>query len=182
MNRSNNTSWMIAFAGVILLPLSMPASAGLVTVRFDPPDQTVNVGDTFTIGIVADISDPVVGWGLDVNAVMRNVISPVGAPAIGPLWVPAYTPDGDGLAGLAFSASVSGPGVLLATLTFHADDIGEADLNASVTPGDPWEGFALDPSGFATLAFEPGHIIVTPEPAAAIFLGIAALFLARRRR
>jgi len=50
---------------------------------------------------------------------------------------------------------VSGPGVLLATLTFHADAIGEVDLNASVTPGDPWEGFALDPSGFATLAFEP---------------------------
>jgi len=117
-----------------------------------------------------------------VNAVARNVITPVGAPAIGPLWAPAYAPDGDGLAGLAFSTSVSGPGVLLAALTFHADDIGAVDLNAGVTPGDPWEGFALDPSGFATLAFEPGHVIVTPEPAAAALLAVVGFLAVRAHR
>ena len=116
------------------------------------------------------------------NAVARNVITPVGAPAIGPLWAPAYAPDGDGLAGLAFSTSVSGPGVLLAALTFHADDIGAVDLNAGVTPGDPWEGFALDPSGFATLAFEPGHVIVTPEPAAAALLAVVGFLAVRAHR
>ena len=77
---------------------------------------------------------------------------------------------------------MNGPGVLLATLTFHADAIGEVDLNASVTPGDPWEGFALDPSGFATLAFEPGHVIVTPEPAAAALLAVGGFLVACLRR
>ena len=175
---------MITLASVVLSALALPAAAGLVTVRFDPPEKTVNLGENFTVGLVADISDPVVGWGLDVSALTRGIISPVGMPVIGPVWVPAYAADGDGLAGLAYPSSVSGPGVLLATLTYHADALGEADLLAGVTPTDGTEGFALDPTGFATVDFQSGHIIVLPEPAAAMLLaaaGLSALGLRRRR-
>lgn len=173
---------MMSLVSVVVLIPALPAAAGLVdvTVRFDPPAQTVRVGDTFTVGLVADISLPVVGWGLDVSAVTRDAISPGGPPSIGPLWVPAYSPDGDGLAGLAFPDGVAGSGVLLATLTYHADAAGTADLFASVTAGDGTEGFALDPTGFASLAFEPAEVVVIPEPVSILLLAGCVLMMASR--
>lgn len=175
---------MVSLVSVMVLALSVPAAAGLVdvTVRFDPPFQTVLMGDTFTVDLVADIDLPVVGWGLDVTAETRGVIAPANPPLIGPLWIPAYCPDGDGLAGLAFPESVAGPGILLATLTYHADDLGTTDLLATITLDDPWEGFALDPTGFATITFEPAEVVVFPEPAtAALLVTAGALMVARRR-
>ncbi len=176
---------MMVLASVILLTAALPASAGLVdvTVRFEPSAQTVNPGDDFCVNLVADITTPVVGWGLDVNLGTPNVLLPVGTPVIGSLWVPAWSPDGDGLAGLAFPDSVSGAGVLLATLTYHADAIGETDLLPGVTDGDGTEGFALDPTGLATVSFEPGHVSVIPEPSVCAVLAVSGLMgLAHRRR
>lgn len=174
---------LVTLVSVVALALAAPAAAGLVdvTVRFDPPAQIVQVGDFFTVNLVADIDLPVVGWGLDVSAVTRDVISPSGPPALGPLWIPAYCPDGDGLAGLAFPDSIAGTDVLLATLTYHAEALGTADLFASLTPGDPWEGFALDPTGFALVGFEPAEITVIPEPAGMLLLSVGMLVVARRR-
>ena len=87
-----------------------------------------------------------------------------------PPWITTTTADGDGLAGLAdpfapTNGSVSGTGILPATLTFRADAQGTTDLLMSTTPGDLTEGFPLDPTGFATITFEPGQITVIPEPA-----------------
>ncbi len=109
---------------------------GDIIVRFDPPDETVHLGDVFTMDIVADIPNPVLGWGLDLSIVDPTILSTVGAPAVGPDWFGAFAPDGDGLAALAFPNSVSGNGVLLATMTFSADALGETDLLFSVTPRD----------------------------------------------
>ena len=72
-----------------------------VIVRFDPLDDRRNQGDVFTINIVADISDPVVGWGLDLTIDDPTIISQVGFPSIGSSWLAGSTPDGDGLAGAA---------------------------------------------------------------------------------
>jgi hypothetical protein len=183
MKRIQRTNLGVCLVVAFLLAAALPVSAGLVdvTVRFEPAERTVNVGDDFTVNVVADINPPVVGWGLDVNAVTPMIISPVGLPTIGSAWIPAYAPDGDGLAGLAFPDSVSGAGVLLATLTFHADAIGETDLLAGVTPGDGTEGFALDPTGSAITSFEPAHLIVIPEPATALLVCVLVGPFARRR-
>ena len=174
---------MTCLVSVVVLRLTVPAAAGLVdvTVRFDPPEQTVQVGDTFTVGLVADITLPVLGWGLDVSLVPSDLVTPSGLPSIGPLWVPAYSSDGDGLAGLAFPDSVVGSGVLLATLTYHADAVGIADLLASVTSEDGTEGFALDPTGFASVRFDPGEVTVMPEPAGLLLLANGVLVSASRR-
>ncbi len=48
----------------VLMCLGQSAWADLI-VRFDPADTTVVQWDIFDINIVADISDPVLGWGLD---------------------------------------------------------------------------------------------------------------------
>jgi len=56
---------------------------------------------------------------------------------------------------------------------------------ADTTPGDLTEGFALDPTGFATATFEPGQVNVIPEPATLLPLAcvlIGSFGRARSRR
>ena len=110
------------------------------------------------------------------------VVSQTAAPSIGPLWVAAYAPDGDGLATLAFPSSVSGSGILLASVSLSADTIGQTALWISTTPGDLNEGFALASTGFADLTFESGHVTVTPEPGSLALLATATLVFRRRKR
>ncbi len=140
-----------------------------VCVRFDPALSEIILGHDFEIDVVADINAPVVGWGLDVTVATPGVISQIADPAIGPSWFAVPTPDGDKLAGLAFPDSVSGSNILLATLHFRADADGETDLLLGITPGDQTEGFALDPTGFATTHFETGHVSV-PEPQSLVIM------------
>ena len=85
------------------------------------------------------------------------------------------------MSALAFPQSIVGTDVLLATLAYHADALGTADLLASVTPGDPWEGFALNPTGFALVGFEPAQVTVVPEPAGVLILASGIVLIWRRR-
>jgi hypothetical protein len=170
------------------LALIMVAAGGSpawpsVLVRPDPLEVVAAPGELFEIRILADIPEPVVGWGLDLGY-DSGVLSLAMAPVVGPLWVEVLAPDGDGLAGYAFPSSISGQSILLATLVFWAEQAGETDLIVSVTPGDLTEGFPLDPSGFADAVFEPGHVAVVPEPVpiALAGLGWAVLSAHARRR
>ena len=174
-------SCRIAARVVAAFLLAAAAASANVTVRFEPASLTVDPGTIFSMAIVADIPQPLVGWGLDLTIQNPAVVSVHAAPSIGPLWVSAYAPDGDGLAGLAFPSSVSGTGVVLATLSLSADAVGETDLWINVTPGDLSEGFALDPTGFDTFTVQAGHVKV-PEPATGLFLLAAGAVVAGRRR
>ena len=164
--------------------LCRPAMADIcmqdVCVRFEPALSEIILGHDFEIDIVADINNPVLGWGLDVTVATPGVISSTGDPDIGPSWFSVNAPDGDKLAGLAFPNGIVGTDVLLATLHFTADADGETDLFLSVTPGDNTEGFALDPSGFGTYLFDSGHVYV-PEPTSVAMMVLTCAFAFRRR-
>lgn len=179
--------------GVMLTAiLSSSAPAGVcpveVCIRFDPPDTTVDLSDVFTIDIVADLNTPIVGWGIDLTIDTPAIVSLSAVPAIPAPWLAAFAPDGDMLAALAdpfepVNGSVDGFDITLATLTFTADNAGETDLLLSYTLADPTEGFAKDPTGFAEVFFETGHITVIPEPAtAALFACLLAFLIACRPR
>jgi hypothetical protein len=150
-------------------------------VRFDPADTTVEVGNSIDINIVADIGDPILGWGLDLSY-DDTIITQLGNPTIGPLWQPTSAPDGDNLAALAFPDSVSGNDVTLATIKVWTKALGQSDLTLGITPGDNTEGFPLDPTGFAQATFITGHITVTPEPAGILMLLTSGLILLGKRR
>ena len=162
-----------------LLFLSQPAQASIV-VRFDPEETIADPGEVFDVDIVAEIPNPVVGWGLDLTIEDGTVASIAGAPSIGPDWSPVFTGDGDGLAALAFPSSVNGSDVLLATLSLSADAIGQTRLLLSTTPEDLTEGFALDPAGFAEVTFEAGRVTV-PEPTTLSLFALVALAATQRR-
>ncbi len=169
---------MVLCTAVLLL--ASPALADTVYGYFNPAVKVANVGDVFTIDIVADMTNDIVGWGLDLTVTAPAVADrTLTEPVIGPNWDAAFAPDGDGLAGLAFPAGVSGTGILLATVEFQALALGTTNLVLSVTPGDLTEGFALFPSGFDDYQFSLGTINVVPEPAALALLALGALI--RRR-
>jgi len=152
--------------GIMLLAICGHSALALATVstQFDPVLAEVVLGSTIEVTIIADIPEPVIAWGLDVVVSDDAVLELSEPPTIGSAWAPASTPDGDQLGGLAFPTAVSGDDVVLASLTYFAVSIGEADLMVEVTPDDPTEGFGLDPTGFAATSFVPATVIVTPEP------------------
>lgn len=156
-------------------------SWGGVIVRFEPDQAVLSLGDTSEVQIVADISEPVVGWGLDLTF-DGMIVSQVGSPMIGSAWLEVLAADGDGLAAIAFPPSISGTGILLATVLFSGDMTGETDLIASITIGDLAEGFPLDPSGFAAITFENGHVTVIPEPGTLVLAALGGLAVMRRTR
>lgn len=172
-------SFRLCLSALAMVAAVACSASATVIVRFDPPESTVSVGHQFQVKIMADIYNPVVGWGLDVSYNSQKITTAT-PPVIGPSWSQGYAPDGDGLAGLAFPTSINGNNILLATLTFDALDMGETTLLASVTPGDLTEGFPLDPTGFDTVTFEAGHVMVIPEPLSLFLLAVGACATGKR--
>ena len=178
--------WTVSLCGLSLAMVltASPARAADVVVRVVPSDSTVIVDQVFTIDIVADLSVPVLGWGLDFSIDDPSVVSMSGVPQLAsPPWAAVLAPDGDGLVALTDPAgsSISGAAIPLASITLQALEVGETDLRLAVTAGDLTEGFALDPSGFATVSFEPAHITVVPEPHSWALLLLAGLAIWARR-
>jgi hypothetical protein len=182
MNRSLCPSISRARVGLVLVGVLFAAALGAsrahatAIVRIVPAAASLDLGETGTFEIRADLSLPVLGFGLDL-AFDPGRLSMVGSPVIGPGWIPLFAPDGDGLAGLGSSGPISGSDVLLATIAVQALTPGSTDLAASWTPGDLTEGFPLDPTGFDAAVFEPATVQVIPEPGTGLLvaLGLAGL-------
>ncbi|HHM06394.1 MAG TPA: hypothetical protein ENJ19_11755 [Gammaproteobacteria bacterium] len=165
----------------ILLGLTayLPLPAGAVVVSLTPSTTDITVGDLLTVDIVADIplTEPVLGWGLDLDNA-SGLLTATGSPLIGSAWIPAFGFDGDGLAGLAFPLPVVGDDTLLATLTFEAVGAGTALLMPGYTATDLTEGFALSPFDFASTSFTGLSLTIkeasftVPEPPTALLLAL----------
>jgi hypothetical protein len=166
--------------------LQAGTAAALSSVTLVPSRTTLKVGETLDVEVFAEMSDPIVGWGLDVR-IEPAQLSVASAPAIGSAWTGVAGQDGDGLAGAAFPSGLTGS-VLLATLTLTADAVGVSVLTLEISAGDATEGFAFDPdfsTGFDSVELQaPLEITVVPEPGtAALFaMGLLTFAVGRRRR
>ncbi len=161
--------------------LSAEPAAALSSVRVETSNPSPDLGSTFEVQIIADFTDPILGFGLDldINDAELSVVAP---PTIGPDWFAVFAPDGDGLAGLAGGAGVVGNDVLLATLTLSADDAGLSLLGLSITLDDLTEGFALIPTGFDAVVLTGTQVQVTPEPSTSLLLSLGLLAISARKR
>lgn len=168
---------LILAAAAILI--GSPASANTI-VSVSPADTEVQLGDTFDVFVIADFSNAVAGWGLDVDASDDTLLSVVNVQIADP-WVSANAADGDQLVGLAYPDLVQGDAVLLATITYSADHIGMTTLTPGTTVGDFTEGFPLFPTGFDDAEYQPGTVNIVPEPATYAMLVFAGVAWLRRR-
>ena len=153
-----------------------------VSVSLELPANSPAVGESFDIRIVADLSEAILGWGLDFDVALL-AIAVVTDVQIADPWLAASTTDGDELAGVAFPSSISGSHILLATLTLEALAEGSTDLFIGDDhPTDLTEGFALDPSGFDAVEYTPDVLTIVPEPASIGTLGALLVIAAWRHR
>lgn len=161
---------------------ALSASAD-ITVSFDPVHSWTVVGGTVAVDIVADIpeEDAILGWGLDLT-INDPAIASWALDSIGPLFDPiVQNPDGDLLGGLVPAPGNVWGNVVLATIEFTGLNCGVTNLLLSdSSPGDPTEGFALDPVGLAVVNYVAGDLCVIPEPAALVLLAVAGLLVRRR--
>lgn len=172
-------------ASVVVAGLAVaPSLAATVDVYLVPSNPVITVGQTVTIQIVADISDPVLGWGLDLDSLSPAIADKTGNQSIGSAWQPVNSIDGDNLAGVVPIPliGISGTGILLASVDFIGLSVGIAPLDLKDDyPNDLSEGFALDPTGFAMVTYNDGSITVVPEPAAIALIALGGLASLRRR-
>jgi len=167
-------AFVLALAG--LVPL---ASGATVIVTLVPAAPRVGVGETVTVELVAAFGpgDLVLAWGLDL-VFDPALVAVSEAPALGASWLGFDTPDGDGLGGVAL-AGITGTH-LLATLALEGLAPGLVQLGFATTPRDRTEGFALDPTGFASgVVFQGASLEVVPEPRLLAFALLASAALLR---
>ncbi len=134
--------------------------AAQVAVRFDPATPTVASGGAITARVLANIPDPLIGYGLDLQ--FDTAALSLDSVEVGPSWFSATSSDGSPLVGLAFPGPVSGPDTLLATVHFHVNQgqcKGTTTLSMNANADDLTEGFALVTGGFAD--FTPASATVS---------------------
>jgi hypothetical protein len=151
----------------LLTSAAEAVAQGTIMVRFDPHNTIVSPGSSFTVKVVADIPNPVLGWGLDVG--FDSSVLSLESVEVGPAWFAASAADGDNLAGLAFPSPVGGQNTLLAILHLKSNDTtcaGNSSLTASFTANDLSEGFPLPIGDFAGVTFVGGsvNVVSTPSP------------------
>lgn len=179
--------WLITLV-CLILPVTCWGTS--VTVSFSPQGP-VDVGDAFTVDILADINpaDGLLGWGLDLDF-QSSYLTLTDTQVNTALWTQPVNSD-DGLAGNTLSfPPVSGANFLLATLSFEA--IADGTANLSLGTDDPLlEGFMFL-SGSADVTYQNSSIIINPsnnpgpgpgpapvpEPATMFLLGFGLVGLA----
>ena len=163
-----------------LAPFLLAAPAPAAVIAYVVAPATVPIGSSFDVELRASLGDATLGWGLDLGF-DPAAVHLVSAPVIGADWAAVSASDGDGLAGIALGAGLTGDR-RLAVVRFEAVALGATNFVLSETLSDLSEGFALDPSGFATAQYQGATVNVIPEPGTALLTALGLAGLAARRR
>lgn len=164
--------------GFVALILSTSVAKADIIVTFDPSTTNVSVGETFTIGVLATtenaLTDGFIGFdiGFDFEDTLVNMDSALASAG----FLPAIA--FNDVAGFsAIPVPVSGIDVLLATLTFTANSVG--DLTLDLTAASRFSGLGF--VDFSSTALDISVSKVS-APATLGLFAIAGLWLLRVRR
>jgi hypothetical protein len=175
----------LAFYCTALLGLLVsPALAGIIDVSISPAIQNVPLSNgTTTVQLVANIpaDDPLIAYSIDLIIIGASATWNPAATVVGPGFDAAFHHDNDGVSGIVHvpPGSISGNGVVLATLGFNLVGLGATTVSPGITEGDPFEGLTTVGLDFAPHTLHAGVINVIPEPATLALLGLGMLL--RRR-
>ncbi|HEX5065659.1 MAG TPA: cohesin domain-containing protein [Myxococcota bacterium] len=160
-----------------LASLSWAAPAPAAVIAYVTAPANVGIGAQFDVELRATLGDPVVGWGLDLGF-NPSVVQKV-STTVGPDWLAVSASDADGLAGISLTGLTGDR--RLAVVRFQAIALGSTSFVLSDTMADLSEGFALDPSGFASVQYQSATVQVVPEPGTALLVALGVTGLAARR-
>ncbi|MCK4658386.1 MAG: PEP-CTERM sorting domain-containing protein [Phycisphaerae bacterium] len=180
--------------GVLLLSLAAGSAAGgTVEVALESEAGGVSLSDTFSLTIMADISDPLLGFGFELT--FDEELFKLDSTTIGGDFTAATNVNEGFFSALAFPMPVSGEEVILGSATFTALQAGKGSFGISVTEGDPTQGFAEVSVGsladykvstreftIASPINAGGGGVLVPEPTILSLLAFGCLIVARRRR
>jgi len=181
-------------AGAVLAFASQ-AHGAMLQIEVVPSETEVNVGDTFTVDLVANIlnggNEELAIWAMDLNLSNGSLASETNLDIADP-WTQFNAGDNDGLAAWTIPA-IDGVAdqqsdIHLATLTFTAQSAGELNLIGSFA-NDGFEEFGFidvstgDISLPSSVEFINGTITIIPLPASVLLagIGLGTLGIFRRR-
>ncbi len=199
--RPQTTAWLAAaLTGGAIFATQIHAET--IDLRLESPANTYTTGDAVDVEVYATTSAQLVGFGFDLIA--GDELDYNGYDT-GPAFTSVRgTPDGDGIAGLAFSGALDGVDILLGTAHYDAALVGEVLVQLTTTAGDLTEGFARFGTGFFDVNATPLSLSIVephdtlppvvvgggggggsppvPEPATISLLAAGLLATLRRRR
>jgi len=154
---------MVLEAACIWLAVSS-TNAQPISVFMDPDPKIASVGQTFSVGIFADIpaNDAIIGW--DFTPIFDDSqVQWLGAVTLTP-WDPfPGSVDPMGIAGsVGISSPVWGDNVRLATLTFQCLGIGSSVLSIATPDPNGLQGFIKADLSYVDWTVRPGTITQTP--------------------
>lgn len=178
---------------VLLIVMPLRAEAGTIGLTFQTDSWEVNVSDTLDVSIVADFTEPLLGFGFELE--FDDDLLEQNDFTVGPAFTAVPTGSNDFVSGLAFPLPVSGSNILLGRASFTALRAGRSELEIEIEEGDLTEGFAEVPVGLfakldaaeavVTIASAPGGSGTgespVPEPATLLLLALGSLGIMTRR-
>jgi hypothetical protein len=154
-----------------------PTALATVTLSFVQQNTVIpTIGESAVVEVRADLTEAIIGWGLDLAVVDPSVATLTDLAVALPWDAAEATLDHDLFGATSLTSVGPGTDILLATLTFQAVGDGVTNI-ALLTSNDEDEGFALaNWSGLDSVVFASGTITV-PEPTSFLVCTLGGLLL-----
>lgn len=180
------------FVSALLLALPAIAHAGAIDIHILPTAQTVTVGQSFDVTIVADVEDPILGFGFEL--LYDETLFALEDTQVGQAFLPTRMSAQGAFSALAYPSGAAGEELVLGSASLVALTTGVGNIGIAIPANTAVWGFAETAvAAFATWEATPATVTVSPpgggggeppipEPTTALLIAAGFLTLARRVR